>query len=213
VLSHLGRAEEAERDFRRALELNPSLSDTCYFYARHLFEAGRPREAVAMFEEAVRRNPEDFSSRCLLVCTYVGLGEKERVLPAARLAAEAVERRLRQDPDDLRALSLAAGPYLELGDRERALACIARSLELGPGELHIQYNAACAYSRMGDRERALEALDRAIAGGRGSPGWFEHDRDLDLLRGDPRFQEMARRLRRRPPGVSVPSPPAQPDPW
>ncbi len=37
----VGRGEDAERDFRRALELNPSLSDGYCWYARFLFQAGR----------------------------------------------------------------------------------------------------------------------------------------------------------------------------
>ena len=37
VLSLLGRHEEAERDFRRAMDLNPGWGDACYFYGRALF--------------------------------------------------------------------------------------------------------------------------------------------------------------------------------
>jgi tetratricopeptide (TPR) repeat protein len=195
VLSLLGRGEDAERDFRRALELNPTLADGCYFYARHLFGAGRLREAAEMFEEAARKNPEDYASACLLTSVYHGLGEAERAGSAARRAVAAVERRLRHDPDDARALYLAAGPYLEVGDRQRALDCLARALELYPDELATLYNAACLYARIGETDRALDALDRAVATGRGSRKWFDNDTDLDPLRGHPRFREITARLK------------------
>jgi len=197
VLSLLGRAEDAERDFRRALELNPSLSDACYFYARHLFEAGRPREAGEMFEEAARKNPEDYASLCLLASVYLGQGpgQGERATATARRAVAAVERRLRNDPDDARALYLGAGAYVHLGERQRGLDCIARALELYPDELATLYNAACLYVRVGETDQALDALDRAIATGRGSRKWFENDRDLDPLRGHPRFQGITARLK------------------
>jgi TolB-like protein/Tfp pilus assembly protein PilF len=195
VLSLLGRAEDAERDFRRALELNPSLADGCYFYARHLFEAGRLREAAEKFEEAARKNPEDYASLCLLLSVYLGLGEDQRAGSTARRAVAAVERRLRHDPDDARALYLVAGAYVQLGDRERGLKSMDRALELYPDELAPLYNAACLYARLGEKERALDALDRAIAASRGSRKWLENDRDLDPLRGEPRFQEILKRLK------------------
>jgi adenylate cyclase len=195
VLSLLGKAEEAERDYRRALEQNPSLSEGCYFYARHLFQLGRLRDAARVFEEAVRIDPEDYASQCLLLTVYVGLGERERLAPTARRAAAAVERRLRHDPDDARALSLGAGAYVHLGERDQALKLLDRALELFPGELSSNYNAACAYVNMGEHERALDLLERAFAGGRGAPKWVEHDSDLDPIRGEPRFQALLARLR------------------
>jgi len=195
VLSLLGKSEEAERDFRRALELNPSLTDGCYFFARHLFQLGRLREAAELFEEAARKNPEDYSSQCLLLSVYVGLGQRELLVPTARRAAAAVERRLRQDPEDARALSLAAGAYAHLGDRERALKCLERGLALYPDELSYLYNAACAYVQLGEKERALHALERAFANGRGSLKWTENDGDLAPLRDEPRFQALLANLR------------------
>jgi TolB-like protein/cytochrome c-type biogenesis protein CcmH/NrfG len=195
VLSLLGRGEDAERDFRRALELNPSLSDACYFYGRHLWGSGRTREAAEMFEEAARKNPEDYASMALLLTVCLGTGDEERARAVARQVVEAVERRLRHDPGDARALYLGAGSYAHLGERERALEYVARALELYPDELATLYNAACMYARMGEKERALDLLDRAIAGGRGSRQWIDHDSDLDSLRADPRFQEIVGRLK------------------
>ncbi len=195
VLSLHGRGEEAERDFHRALELNPALADACYFHARHLLAAGRRREAAEMFEEAARKNPEDYAAVGLLVGVYDGLGESERARSTARRCVEAAERHLRQDPDDVRALYLGAGAYVYLGERERGLERVARALELYPDEFTTLYNAACVYARAGEPERALDALDRAVAPGRGFRKWIENDSDLDSLRGDPRFQEIVRRVK------------------
>ncbi len=190
VLSLHGRAEEAERHFLRALELNPALPDASYFLARHLLAAGRLREAAERFEEAARKDPEDYAALGLLLGVYDGLGEVERARATARRCVEKAERRLRQDPDDVRALSLVAGAHAFLGDRERGLERMARALELYPDEFVTLYNAACFYSRIGETERALDALERAVAPGRGFRKWFENDADLDPLRKDPRFQRL-----------------------
>ncbi len=195
VLSLLGRSDEAERDFHRALELNSALADACYFHARHLLAAGRRREATEMFEEAARKNPEDYNAVCLLMGVYAGLGESERARSTARRCVDATERRLRQDPDDVRALYLGAGAYVLLGERELGLERVTRALELYPDDFTTLYNVACAYARAGEPERALDALERAVAPGRGFRKWIENDSDFDSLRADPRFQEIVRRVK------------------
>jgi TolB-like protein len=195
VLTLVGREEDAERDFRRALELNPSLGHGYYFYARHLFGTGRLREAAEMFEEAARKDPDDYASLGLLQCVRAGLGERELAVSAARRVVAAVERLQRHEPDDGRALCMGATAYVLTGRRERGLECLARALELYPDELVVLYCAACTYAQMGEIERGLELLDRAVGPGRGSRKWLENDHDLDPLRADPRFQAIAARIK------------------
>jgi TolB-like protein/Tfp pilus assembly protein PilF len=194
VLSLLDRGEEAEEEYRCALELNPSLGDTSYFYARHLLAAGRRHEAALAFEEAARRSPDDYASLGLLMGVYEGLGDRAKALATARRCVETAERRLRHEPNDVRAMYLVAGAYALLGERERAVERLSGALELQPDEFTTLYNVACSFARLGERERALEALDRAVGSGRGSRKWFENDSDLDTLRGDPRFEAIKRRL-------------------
>jgi TolB-like protein/Tfp pilus assembly protein PilF len=214
VLSLLGRADDAERSFRRALELGPALAEGRYFFARHLFERGRPLEAGEMFEEAARLDPEDYASLVLAMGVWMSRRDDARADSAARRAAAAVEHRLRHDPEDARALYLGAAAHQRLGDRARGLAYLARALDLYPDELATLYNAACLYALMGEKERALEALDRAVATGRGSRKWFDNDHDLDPIRDDPRFGAIMARCRpeddpgppRGPPEGTPPAP-------
>jgi adenylate cyclase len=195
LLSQVGRAEEADRDFRRALDLNPGLSDAHYFFARHLVSAGRPAEAAEQFEEAARVNPDDYASLCLVVTVYRGLAGEERAREASRRALAAVERRLRVDPGDVRALYLGAGVRVQLGERDRGVAMAERVVELQPDDFTVLYNAACVFAVAGESQKALDALDRAVVGGRGFRKWIENDHDLDAVRGDPRFAEILARVK------------------
>lgn len=55
-------------------------------------------------------------------------------------------------------------------------------------------NAACLSIKLGCKEEALDFLERVFARGWGKRGWIEHDPDYDVLRNEPRFQNLLARL-------------------
>jgi tetratricopeptide (TPR) repeat protein len=80
---------------------------------------------------------------------------------------------------------------LSLGEYDRAIESLQRSIELDPHQSSTtRYNLACAYARAGQTGNALDALDNAVEAGFGSDERFENDRDLDSIRGTPRFEEI-----------------------
>jgi adenylate cyclase len=58
----------------------------------------------------------------------------------------------------------------------------------------LLYNVGCIYSLLGDLEPAMDALENAAAGGLRQRGWYEHDSNLDALRGEARFKKLIRSL-------------------
>jgi adenylate cyclase len=70
-----------------------------------------------------------------------------------------------------------------------------RSLDLHPDDPGILVNAACLHAKLRQKEEALALLERVFAQGRGKRAWVEHDPDYDILRDDPRFQQMLARLK------------------
>jgi TolB-like protein/cytochrome c-type biogenesis protein CcmH/NrfG len=195
VLSLLGRNEEADRDFRRAMDLNPGWGDACYFYGRALFQAGRFDEAVAAYEEAARRNPDDFSSLALMESVHQKRGDLAAARTAGLRALAVIERRLRTEPDNDRALYMGAIEDVIHGDRARGFARIERAVALMGDDYATLYNAACLYGRLGQADRALELLDRAVGAGRGFRRWIENDADFDSVRADARFQAILARVK------------------
>jgi tetratricopeptide (TPR) repeat protein len=81
---------------------------------------------------------------------------------------------------------------LALGQPDQATAPFARAAALKFRPAASSYNLACALALTGQRDAAFAALDRALAIGFEDAGLLRSDRDLDPLRGDPRFGKYTR---------------------
>ena len=95
----------------------------------------------------------------------------------------------------MRALSLGSGALLRDGQVARAEEWARRSLELYPDDLSALINGACLHAKSGRKEEALALLERVFARGWGKRDWVEHDPDYDILRDDPRFKELIKKLK------------------
>ena len=123
------------------------------------------------------------------------LGRIEEATEALNEGIHRAENALLLNPLDGRALSLGSGALKEDGQIERALEWSQRSLELYPDDMGTLINAACLRAKLGQKEEALNLLERVFAKGWGKRDWIEHDPDYDILRDDPRFQNLLAKLK------------------
>jgi mannose-6-phosphate isomerase-like protein (cupin superfamily) len=81
---------------------------------------------------------------------------------------------------------------LDAGDAPAGRAVMESTVVPEEYEWGKHYNLACYDALAGDHERAFEHLRKAIELNRDQVmGWLPNDTDLDPLRDDPRFQELA----------------------
>jgi adenylate cyclase len=83
---------------------------------------------------------------------------------------------------------------LILGDREKGLEWARAAIAQEPDEPMVLYNVGCIFSVAGETEKAINVLERAVDRGLTQRGWFEHDSNLDPLRGHPSFQALLKLL-------------------
>jgi adenylate cyclase len=193
TLSLEGRRAEASAAFERALELDPSLYVAHYYFARHCFASGEYERAVDLFESAHAADPGEFQSLALAVGAAEAAGDPQRV---ERLVAQGLRAALHHaeiDPGNARAHYLAAGLLLRRGEVEAGRHEVEAALAARGDDFDTLYNCACFHALAGEKERALELLERAVDTGLGFRDWFEHDSELDNLRGEPRFQALLAR--------------------
>ncbi len=191
--------DEADAEFRTALQLDPSNYEAWYFYGRTKVHEGDLRRALELFQGAARVRPEDYQSVLLQPQIYSSLGEPAKAIEATRAGLERARRILELNPDDVRAWNLGAFALLRLGQKDEAERWMLRSVEASPRDSIVHYNASCFYAIAGETTKALDCLERCLVKvGNISPDWLEHDSDLDRIRSEPRFREIVDTLVKRP---------------
>lgn len=199
-LEEEGRAEEAEKQVRTALKLDPESWEVNRETARMLFRHGHIREAIPFFEKATSLMDTDWNSPAMLTTCYRAMGDEQQVRRAARLGADRATRVTMQDATNGSALAGGAISLAILGETERAREWIQRALLLDPENLAMRYNIACSLiQEFRETDEALDTLQP----------WFEMlntatrirhveaDPDLDPLRDHPRFIRMVASAKQR----------------
>jgi tetratricopeptide (TPR) repeat protein len=87
------------------------------------------------------------------------------------------------------------GYSLHQSDRHiEAIEAFSQAISLGHRQATSMYNVACGYALLNDKENALFWLNRSLAAGFDRADLLSNDSDLDSLRSDPRFKELAQKV-------------------
>jgi TolB-like protein/DNA-binding winged helix-turn-helix (wHTH) protein/Flp pilus assembly protein TadD len=203
-----------EKEYRRAIELNPNYPTAHQWYAESLALQTRFDEAFVEIERARQLDPlsliigSDYAVILYFSRQYDraieqfrSVLDREPLFPRAHMVAYAyVEKgmfaealadiqnwRRLGDGQQSMLLAYVCGRAGQQVEARRAL----RDLQLRPGEKSYAYSIAVAYLGIGDNEKAITWLQKSYA---------EHtittalrvDPTFDPLRSDPRFQELLR---------------------
>ena len=196
----------AEREFRRALQLNPDSLEACYCFAVFLTSQGRFPEAMDDLEHAVKVNPLSADLE----------GQYGRTLVFARKPEEAIPHLLRAkelDPQNALNYAFLARALEAAGKKEEALKLVrpfgatapfalaeallgrrADALKVVHG-LRDPMDGATVYAALGDASRAVELIATALDQREFRAEFIKVDPAFDSLRSDPRFQAQVARLK------------------
>jgi TolB-like protein/Flp pilus assembly protein TadD len=141
---------EADREFRRSLDLNPSNAEIRHLYAHYLMGVGRRKESVAESRRAVELDPLGL---VLTTC----LGWHELFVRAYPQAAEAALQGVGMEPSFGWAHTILGWAYEQQGKRQEAIAEFQTALKLWPDSALNLSALGHAYAVSG-RGREAEAL-------------------------------------------------------
>jgi adenylate cyclase len=199
-LEETGRADEAEKQIRTALKLDPDSWEVNREAARMFYRHGLIGEAIPFFEKATSLMDNDWNSSMMLVPCYSATGDDAKMRKSARTAVERAERAIAQDPTNGTALGGGAYCLAMAGDEDRARDWIRRALLLDPDNVAMRYNVACTLVlKLGAADEAIDALRPYFetATGASQIAHAEADPDLNPLRDNPRFMEMLAAAKKR----------------
>jgi len=135
--------------------LEPSGAYAHEFYAMSLFWAGRPKEAIPIFQKAIRLNPYGSPT------SFFKLGAAYRVTGRFEEAVLAFKKALLGSPDMYLAhLSLAA-TYIEMGREKEARAEAAEVLRINPKFSLDHYAKMLPFKDQSENDRYIGALRKA----------------------------------------------------
>jgi TolB-like protein/tetratricopeptide (TPR) repeat protein len=210
-----------EEEFQRAIELSPSQAIYFYWYAEFLMSRGRGDDAVRLAEQARRTDPlSPVVNSALSMILYLArryeqasavleraleLNEQHFLLHLRLGLTRIQQRRHREGVRAMeRAVELAGGStetraalalaHAAAGESASAERLTAELIHESSAHYILPYNLAKVFAAGGDTASALTWLDTAYEDA--NPDLIELNSEpiFDGLRGEPRFQELIRRV-------------------
>jgi tetratricopeptide (TPR) repeat protein len=211
--------DAADKQFRRAIDLNPGYATAHHWYAWHLSLLGRNSEAIVEMKKAENMDP-------LSLIINADLAE---LLAIAHLPDESIaqsRKTIEMDSNFALAHNQLAQAYLEKNMYAEAISELQKAMDLSGGSPTFIANMARAYAASNRRAEALTLLNAlkkssvpgyshaseiaiiytALGDKNGAMKWLEKGYEerfnpgvllrpgFDPLRSDPRFQELIRRI-------------------
>ena len=211
----------ADKEFRRAIEFNPSYATAHHWYSHYWMAMDRPEESLAASERARSLDPLDLGISVHLGWHYYMAHMYDHVLEQCRNRLE-IEKKFYQAHffaglayEQKRSLDQAVAEFRQAvalgGDNPRALAALGHAYGLAgnkeearkilhkllarSGRPYISpAQVALVYVGTGEKERAFEWLERAYRDRCAELVELRVDPRFDSLRSDPRFTDLVRRV-------------------
>lgn len=174
-----------EKEYRRALELNPSLPEAQLGYAAYLGTLGRFDEALSHVQQAYFADPLAIDSRNDALWIYYFSGRMNETIEQSKKAIELApaaslpyamlamaDAQLGKRSEALQAadnavhfakspsvVATAASAVAQVGQRQHAKDLLNLALEMAQKRYVCRFIVAAAYSELGEKEQALDSLE------------------------------------------------------
>jgi len=208
--------EEADREFRQSLALDPSLVEARFEYAWFLSSMGRFSQAIAEARRAVERDPLSVSANLALGSVYAINHDDDLAIAQLRRTAEI-------EPNDPRSYEFLSGMYEDKQMYVEAIQQLQKALILrgaptaelaglerayqqsGPKGYRLwqlaqakgrnaPYAIAMAYARLGDASQSMLWLEKSYEQHDWQMVQLRSFRVWEPIRSDPHFQDLLRRM-------------------
>lgn len=211
----------AEREFRKAIELNPNYANAHHWYADYLSAVGRHDDAIKESKRAVELDPispiinawlgwryffarqydvaiEQYLKTLEMDPTFVpahlvlGQGYEQKSMP--KKAVDELKKAVSLSGGSSVYVSSLAHAYAIAGRRREAEMLLRQLNERAQHTYVAPFHIAIIYAGLGQKDQALAWLEKGYQERCAGMVWLKVDPRLDVLRSDPRFQDLLRRI-------------------
>ena len=217
----LWRWAEAEREYKRAIEINPNYATAYHWYSILLKDLGRNDEAARMIMKASELDPLSGAIGCNISMIYQMQNNHDASIKNSLKLIEL-------DPNFGRAYEYLGLSYFKAGKKEEAVRTMEKAVELTKrqnvvlSELGFLYGAvgkrteaiavakeledkyarkeaaghevAAVYSGLGEKDKAFEWLEKDFQNRDSRLNTFRWETQFEPLRDDPRFRDLLKRM-------------------
>jgi eukaryotic-like serine/threonine-protein kinase len=211
----------AEREIKRAIELNPNYSMTHLMYADYLRVMGRSDEAIAEIKRAQELEPLSLNTNAVVGVHFYFARQYDQAIEQCQKtldldpnfaqahlflgwayvqkaryeeAIAAAKKASSLSPSDLRTVSALGHAYAVSGQTSEAVNILDQLKELSRQRYISPHDMAIIYTGLGEKEQAFAWLDKAYADRSWPLPLLKFDPRFDSLRSDPRFADLVRRI-------------------
>jgi DNA-binding winged helix-turn-helix (wHTH) protein/TolB-like protein/Flp pilus assembly protein TadD len=219
---HEWKWADAEREYRRAIELNPSYATAHHWFAEFLALEGRFEESFAEYKRAIELDPHSLAVKTDLGFAYFYARQNDR-------AIEYLQNLKKIDAKYPRTYSFLMAVYQEKGMFEEAIDELAAfyTVQGNDSSIYVKnkeslknavrmqgakgywrkmleldlesrtsgpFGLAMTYARLGEKEKAFEHLEKAYLERNAAMAYLKARPEFNNLRADPRFIDLIRRV-------------------
>ncbi len=209
----------SEREFSRALELNPNEAEAHHQYSHYLTAVGRSHESLVESLRALELDPLSLPLNAHLAWHYLYARQYDQAIGQCR-------RTIEMDPNYPQAHDFLGETYEQKGSYEEAIAEFQKAINLSGDSSHIKaelghayavagkggealkiidelkgpskdaypYDVATIYVGLGQKDQAFDWLQKAYEERSDWLRYLKVDPRLDPLRSDHRFPELVRKV-------------------
>ncbi len=211
----------AEKQFKRALALNPQSAQACALYTQFLGGMGRADEAQVQGRRALELDPLSSLAHFCLGWAFINAGRGAEAIEQlskgteldpnndwVRLflgrayflkgepqrAIQEMEAAQRLNPNDPLVLGFLGYNYAVSGRQSDALKILQSLDELESRRYVSRIVRAYVYAGLAEKDKAFEWLEKAYQERSDSLAWFRNDPEAKGLKSDPRFAPLMRKI-------------------
>jgi DNA-binding winged helix-turn-helix (wHTH) protein/tetratricopeptide (TPR) repeat protein len=185
-LMAMGRIEESYAESQIALKLDPLDDSVNQYLGWHHIHARQFDRAIGQLEKTLANNPDFFLARVTLGMAYEQKGEVARGIEEFKKAYKLERNAI--------VLGFLGHAYARMGNIGEAQKILAELEELSKRIYVPPFSIGLIYTALGQNTQAFEWFEKAYAAQNEWLNWLKVTPEVDILRSDPRFTDLLKRL-------------------